>query len=426
MGLLLKNGTVIDPTQKLNQVLDILIVGGTIVKLEKNIKDPAETVIDLKGKIVAPGFIDMHVHLREPGQEQKETIKTGSRAAAAGGFTTIACMANTNPVADDVSMIKHIKEVAQRNAQVNVLPIGACTIGLEGKTITQIGEMQRFGAVAFSDDGKPIENAQVFRRVLEYAGMFNAPVISHSEDLNLSKNGSMNEGFVSTKLGLPGIPHSAESAAVARDIELAYNFGKLHIAHISTKDSVELIRQAKKEGVKVTCETAPHYLVLTEDAVEEYNTNAKMNPPLRTSEDQKELIEAIQDGTIDIIATDHAPHTLDDKNVEFNVASFGIVGLETSIPLIYDRFVKTKLISIERMIELMSCKPAEIFNLAGKGTLKIGNCADITVIDPKLTKKVDKTQFLSKGKNTPFDGWELTGWPVLTVVNGEVKYNSIK
>jgi len=309
---------------------------------------------------------------------------------------------------------------------VNVMPIGACTIGLEGKTITQIGEMQRFGAVAFSDDGKPIENAQVFRRVLEYAGMFNAPVISHSEDLNLSKTGSMNEGIISTRLGLPGIPHSAESAAVARDIELAYNFGRLHIAHISTKDSVELIRQAKKEGVKVTCETAPHYLTLTEEAVGDYDTNAKMNPPLRTEEDRQELIAAIKDGTIDIIATDHAPHTLDDKRVEFNVASFGIVGLETSIPLIYDKFVKTKIISIEKMIQLMSCKPAEIFNLTGKGSLKIGNNADITVIDPKLTKKVDKTQFLSKGKNTPFDGWELTGWPVVTVVNGEVKYNSIK
>lgn len=426
MGLLLKNGQVVDPSQKLNQVLDILIVGGTIVKLEKNIKDPAETVIDLKGKIVAPGFIDMHVHLREPGDEQKETIKTGSRAAAAGGFTSVACMANTKPVCDDVSMIKHIKEVANRNAQVNILPIGACTMGLEGQIITQIGEMQRFGAVAFSDDGKPIENAKVFRRVLEYAGMFNAPVISHSEDLNLSKNGSMNEGIISTMLGLPGIPNSAESAAVARDIELAYNFGKLHIAHISTKDSVELIRQAKKEGVKVTCETAPHYLTLTEDAVGDYNTNAKMSPPLRTEEDRKELIEAIQDGTIDIIATDHAPHTQDDKNVEFNNASFGVVGLETAIPIIYDKFVKTKLISLERMVELMSTKPAEIFNLTGKGTLAIGNNADITVIDPKMTKKVDKNEFLSKGRNTPFDGWELTGWPVLTIVNGEVKFNRIK
>jgi len=236
----------------------------------------------------------------------------------------------------------------------------------------------------------------------------------------------MNEGIISMQLGLPGIPRSAESAAVARDIELAYNFGKLHIAHISTKDSVELIRQAKTEGVKVTCETAPHYLTLTEEAVGEYNTNAKMNPPLRTEDDRQELIQAIQDGTIDIIATDHAPHTLDDKNVEFNNASFGIVGLETSIPLIYDRFVKTKLISIERMIELMSAKPAEIFGLIGKGSLAIGNNADITVIDPKMTKKVDKTQFLSKGKNTPFDGWELTGWPVLTIVNGEVKFNRLK
>ncbi len=425
MQILLKNGLLVDPSQKLHQELDILIVGSTIVKVGKNIKDPAEEVYNLKGKIVAPGFIDMHVHLREPGFEEKETIKTGARAAVAGGFTSIGCMANTNPVADDVSLIKHIKEVAIRNGIVNVLPIGACTEGLKGQTITQIGEMQRFGAVAFSDDGRPIENALVLRRLLEYAGMFKAIIILHCEDLSLSKNGSMNEGEVSTRLGLPGIPRSAESSAIARDLELAKNFGRVHIAHVSTKESVDIIRNAKKQGVKVTCETAPHYLTLTEDAVENYDTNAKMSPPLREEKDRLALIEGIKDGTIDIIATDHAPHTQDDKRVEFNLASNGIVGLETAVPLFYDKFVKTKQLTIDKMIDIMSCQPSKIFDL-GKGTLEVGATADITVIDPKLTRIVDKTLFFSKGKNTPFNGWELTGWPVLTIVNGEVKHNRLK
>ncbi len=423
MKILLKNGTLINPAGKITGKKDILINENLIEKIADKIKEDKETEsYDLAGKLVCPGFIDMHVHLREPGNEEKETIKTGSKAAAAGGFTSIACMANTDPVADDVSMIKHIKEVAARNAQVNVFPVGACTKGLEGKQMTQIGEMQRFGAIAFSDDGRPIENARVFRRVLEYAAMFKAPVISHSEDLNLSHGGSMNEGTVSTKLGLPGIPRSAESAAVARDIELSYNFGPLHIAHISTTDSVDLIREAKKEGVAVTCETAPHYLVLTEEAVEGYNTNAKMNPPLRTEQDRQTLLNALNDGTIDIIATDHAPHTLDDKRVEFNKASFGIVGLETAIPLIYDKLVKTKIITVERMVELMSSRPAEIFNIVNRGILQEGFFADITVIDPALSKKVDKKEFLSKGRNTPFDGWLLSGWPVMTIVGGKIKY----
>lgn len=426
MKLLLKNGTLINPAGKISGKKDILINENLIEKIADSIKADKETeVYDLAGKLVCPGFIDMHVHLREPGNEEKETIKTGSKAAAAGGFTSVACMANTYPVADDVSMIKHIKEVAARNAQVNVFPIGACTKGMEGTQMTQIGEMQRFGAIAFSDDGRPIENARVFRRVLEYAAMFKAPVISHSEDLNLSYGGSMNEGTVSARLGLPGIPRSAESSAVARDIELSYNFGPLHIAHISTADSVDLIREAKIEGVAVTCETAPHYLVLTDEAIEGYNTNAKMNPPLRTEQDRQILLAALNDGTIDIIATDHAPHTLDDKRVEFNKAAYGIVGLETAVPLIYDKLVKTKIITIERMVELMSSRPAAIFNIADRGILQEGFCADITVIDPTLTKKVDKKEFLSKGRNTPFDGWLLSGWPVLTIVGGKIKHQLI-
>jgi dihydroorotase len=421
MKILLKQGTVVDPSQNLNAKMDILIEDGFICAVKKSITCKVDVTYDCTGKIVAPGFIDMHVHLREPGFEEKETIKTGSKAAVAGGFTSIACMANTNPVADDVAIIKHIREVSERNKIVNVLPIGACTIGLEGQHITQMGEMQRFGAVAFSDDGKPIANAQVMRKVLEYAGMFKAIVISHSEDMALAGHGSMNEGVLSTKLGLPGIPRAAETTMIARDIELAKNFGAVHIAHISTKESVDLIRQAKKIGAPITCETAPHYLALTEDAVDGYNTNAKMNPPLRTEADRLALIDGLKDGTIDIIATDHAPHTYDNKNVEFNLAANGIVGLETSIPLVYTKLVKTKLITLDKMVELMSTVPAKIFGLP-KGTLKEGSIADITVFDPAAERKVDKKKFYSKGKNTPFDGWKLSGWPHLTIVKGAVKY----
>lgn len=424
MSLLLKNCLVVDPAQNINkETLDIFIDGGIIQKLEKNCKTKADQTIDLEGRIVAPGFIDMHVHLREPGYEEKETIKTGSKAAAAGGFTSIACMANTNPVADDVAIIKHIREVAERNGIVNVLPIGACTVGLKGEHLTQIGEMQRFGAVAFSDDGMPIANAQVMRKVLEYAHMFNAIVISHCEDIALVNGGSMNEGFLSTKLGLPGIPRAAETAMVLRDIALANNFGRVHIAHISTKESVEVIRQAKHNGAPITCETAPHYLTLTEDAVDGYNTNAKMSPPLRKEQDRLAIIDGLKDGTIDIIATDHAPHTQDNKRVEFNLAANGIVGLETAIPLLYTRLVKTGIISLERFVEASSTAPSRIFGL-GKGTLAVGSVADITIFDPNITKKVDKTKFYSKGKNTPFDGWELSGWPYMTIVKGVVKFTA--
>ncbi|MDR2431280.1 MAG: dihydroorotase [Candidatus Margulisbacteria bacterium] len=421
--LLLKNGTVVDPAQNIHAKLDLLIEDGWIAGLKEKITAPGAEVRDLRGKYVAPGLIDMHTHLREPGQEEKETIKTGSKAAVAGGFTSIACMANTDPVADDVSIIKHIKEVAERSGIVNVLPIGACTLGLKGEHITQIGEMQRFGAAAFSDDGQTIASALVLRRALEYASMFGAIVISHCEDKSLANGGSMNEGFLSTKLGLPGLPRAAETIMVARDIELAKNFGRLHLAHISTQESLELIRRAKKQKAPVTCETAPHYLLLTEEAVGAYNTSAKMNPPLRQEQDRLALIDALKDGTIDIIATDHAPHTLDNKRVEFNLAAFGIAGLETALPLLYTHLVKKNIISLDRLIELMSVNPAKIFGL-NKGTLKIGAPADVTVIDPDAEKKVDKTKFYSKGKNTPFDGWRLSGWPALTIVGGRIKYTS--
>lgn len=423
--LLLKNGIVVDPSQKLNAKMDILIADGKISALKTSITDKDAEVFDLKGKFITPGLIDMHVHLREPGQEEKETIKTGSKAAVAGGFTSIACMANTDPVADDVSIIKHIKEVAARNGIVHVLPIGACTLGLKGEHISQLGEMQRFGAVAFSDDGKTIGNALVFRRVLEYAKMFSAIVISHCEDHTLTNGGSMNEGFLSTKLGLPGIPRAAETTAVARDIELAKNFGRIHLAHISAQESLALIRQAKKQKAPITCETAPHYLLLTENAVGEYDTNAKMSPPLREESDRQALIAALQDGTIDIIATDHAPHTLDNKRVEFNLASFGIVGLETALPLLYTHLVQTKKITLDRLIELLSVNPAKIFGLP-KGTLQVGAAADLTVIDPRTERKVDKTKFYSKGKNTPFNGWKLSGWAAMTIVDGQIKYTQEK
>ena len=421
--LLLQNGIVVDPSQQLEQKLDVLIEDGKIRALQERLTDKDAQVFDLQGKYVVPGLIDMHTHLREPGQEEKETIKTGSKAAVAGGFTSIACMANTDPVADDVSIIKHIKEVAERNGIVNVLPIGACTLGLQGKHITQIGEMQRFGAVAFSDDGQPIADTLVLRRVLEYTNMFGAIVISHCEDKALANGGSMNEGALSTRLGLPGLPRAAETVMVARDIEMAKNFGRLHLAHISAQESLALIRQAKKQKAPITCETAPHYLLLTEEAVGEYNTNAKMNPPLRKEQDRQALIDALKDGTIDIIATDHAPHTLDNKRVEFNLAAFGIVGLETALPLLYTHLVQTKIITLTRLIELLSVNPAQIFGLH-KGTLAAGAAADITVIDPDTVRAVDKTKFYSKGKNTPFDGQRLCGWADLTIVGGQLKYSA--
>ncbi len=421
--ILLKNGQVISPADKLNGVYDILIDNGVIAEINKKITSKAEEVLDLKGKLVFPGFIDMHVHLREPGYEEKETIKSGSRAAASGGFTQIAAMPNTNPLADEASVIKYVKDTGERIGLVEVHPIGAVTRGCEGEFITQMGEMTRAGAVAFSDDGRPVMNAQVMRKALEYASLFKKRIISHTEDINLSNKGAMNEGTIATTIGLPGIPNAAEEVQVAREIILAKYFGQVHIAHLSTPFGAELVKLAKKKGIDITCEVTPHHLILNDALAENYDSNTRVSPPLRSETDRQALLKYLQDGTIDMIATDHAPHTYDDKNVEYIYAANGISGIETAAAIVYSKLVLPGIISLERMAELMSVNPAKIFGLDG-GSLKKGSKANITVLDPKESKKVLPDNFKSKGRNTPLKGWELQGWPFITIVRGRVVYQN--
>ncbi len=417
--LLIKNGLVIDPANKLEDIRDVLIENGKIIKVEKDIHVPHADVIDAKNLIVAPGLVDIHVHFRQPGQENKETIKSGSLAAAAGGFTSVACMANTNPPIDNLGTVELVKTIAKNDAIINVYPVAAVTKEMKGAELTEMGELAEAGVVAFSDDGLPITDAMVMRRALEYSSMFDKPILVHEEDPNLCCGGHMNEGEVSTRIGIPGKSPLSESVMVARDLILAKHSGKVHFCHMSSGESIRLIRKAKQEGLKVSAETAPHYLVLTEEAVEGYNTHAKMAPPLRTKVDLEELIKGIQDGTIDCIATDHAPHTRDDKNVEFNKAANGIIGLETALPVVANHLVHKKIISWSKLIELMSLNPARIVGLA-KGTLSVGADADIVLIDPNLEKKVDVNLFKSKGRNCPFDGWPLKGWPVKTICGGQI------
>jgi len=417
--ILIKNGLVIDPANKLEEVRDVLIENGKIIKVEKDIHVPHAEVIDAKNLIVAPGLVDIHVHFRQPGQENKETIKSGSLAAAAGGFTSVACMANTNPPIDNLGTVELVKTIAKNDAVINVYPVAAVTKGMLGAELTEMGELAQAGVVAFSDDGLPITDAMVMRRALEYSSMFDKPILVHEEDPNLCCGGHMNEGEVSTRIGVPGKSPLSESVMVARDLILAKHSGKVHFCHMSSGESIRLIRKAKQEGLKVSAETAPHYLVLTEEAVEGYDTHAKMAPPLRTKADLEELIKGIQDGTIDCIATDHAPHTRDDKNVEFNKAANGIIGLETALPVVANHLVHKKIISWSKLIELMSLNPARIVGLA-KGTLSVGADADIVLIDPNLEKKVDVNLFKSKGRNCPFDGWPLKGWPVKTICGGNI------
>jgi len=417
--ILIKNGLVIDPANKIEEIRDVLIENGKIIKVEKNIHVPHAEVIDAKNLIIAPGLVDIHVHFRQPGQENKETIKSGSLAAAAGGFTSVACMANTNPPIDNLGTVELVKTIAKNDAVINVYPVAAVTKGMLGAELTEMGELAEAGVVAFSDDGLPITDAMVMRRALEYSSMFDKPILVHEEDPNLCCGGHMNEGEVSTRIGVPGKSPLSESVMVARDLILAKHSGKVHFCHMSSGESIRLIRKAKQEGLKVSAETAPHYLVLTEEAVEGYNTHAKMAPPLRTKVDLEELIKGIQDGTIDCIATDHAPHTRDDKNVEFNKAANGIIGLETALPVVANHLVHKKIISWSKLIELMSLNPARIVGLA-KGTLSVGADADIVLIDPNLEKKVDVNLFKSKGRNCPFDGWPLKGWPVKTICGGNI------
>ncbi len=421
MNILIKNGHIIDPANKVDGKLDILIADGKIAKLGAagSISSPDAQVIDAAGKLVVPGLIDMHVHLREPGFEYKETIASGTAAAKAGGFTSVCCMPNTNPVNDNRSVTEFILSQAEREGAARVFPIGAITKGSKGEELSEMGELRAAGCVAVSDDGRPVMNAAIMRRAMEYARVFDLLVVSHCEDSSLSAKGVMNEGFVSTELGLRGIPRSAEDVMTARDLSLAELTGaRVHIAHVSTAGSVELLRAAKARGVKVTAETCPHYFTLTDEAVRGYNTMAKMNPPPRTADDVAAIKAGLRDGTIDVIVTDHAPHGMDEKSGEFDYAPFGIVGIETALGLSL-KLVQDGVLSMQQLIERMSMAPARIIR-SGGGTLSAGSVADITIIDPDLTWKVDASQFRSRSKNTPFDGWKLTGRAVRTIVGGRI------
>lgn len=417
--LLIRGGRVIDPRNKLDAVLDILVEGQHIRQVGKDLKVGKEIdLINAAGLVVTPGLIDVHVHLREPGQEEKETIATGTAAAAMGGFTSVACMPNTVPPLDNVSQIQFVLMKAQSEGYVRVFPIGAITKGQEGAELTEIGAMLRAGCIAISDDGKPVSNAKLFRRALEYAKTFGLTVIDHCEDEDLAKGGVMNEGKLAALLGLKGIPRQAEYIMVGRNIALCELTGaRLHLAHMSTKESVALVREAKKRGLPITAETCPHYFTLTEEAVSGYDTHAKMNPPLRTEEDRLAILEGLADGTLDIIASDHAPHTSAQKAREFDNAPFGIIGLETTLGLVLTRLVQDKIMSLTAAIAAMTDAPARAFNLSG-GHLSPGAPADITLIDLKAKHTVD--QFASKSQNSPFKGWTLQGKAVATLVGGQL------
>ncbi|MBI1950273.1 MAG: dihydroorotase [Acidobacteria bacterium] len=407
--------------------MDLLIVDGRIAERRPSGQGkgglPAGTkVVDAATQWVCPGLVDMHVHLREPGGEHKETIETGTKAAAAGGFTSVACMPNTDPWNDSLSVTEYIVAEARRRGVVNVYPIGCVSKGGRGEELAEIGDMVRSGAVAVSDDGLPVGNSYLLRMAMEYTKIFGIPLIDHCEDRMLSASGVMNEGYYSTVLGLKGIPAAAEEVAVGTDLALAgLTGGKLHIAHLSTRGSLEKVRRARRDGLQVTCEATPHHLVLTDQAVadSDYDPNTKMNPPLRSEEDRQALVLGLKDGTIDAIASDHAPHHLDEKLVEFDDAPFGIAGLETSVPLVLDRFVRPGVVTPARFVELMSLNPSRILGI-GKGTLAIGADADVTIIDPEAERKVDVTRHQSKSRNTPFHGWTLRGWPVATIVGGRL------
>jgi dihydroorotase len=422
MNLLITGARVLDPSQELDATLDILIEGGSIARVDKKIKAANVETIDASGLIATPGFIDLHTHLREPGQEHKETIATGTRAAVTGGYTAVCAMANTVPPNDERAVTEMMRAEAARNGWCRVYPIGAVSKGLKGEELAELADLHAAGCVAVSDDGKPVWNAQLMRRALEYCSMLGMPVIAHEEDANLVEGGVMHEGYYSTLLGMRGIPAASEETLVARDVILArLTSAHVHIAHLSTAGAVDIVRRARAEGVKVTCEVTPHHIALGDDAVQTFSTNLKMNPPLRSEAHRQALIEGIADGTIDAIATDHAPHHFDEKNVEFDLAPFGVTGLETAFAVCYDRLVREKVIGLSRLIELLSTGPARVFNLPG-GTLRKGSLGDVTLLDLDARYQVTK-DFQSKAANSPFVGETLQGRAVATIVGGVLKHD---
>ena len=424
--LLLKGGRVVDPAQGIDATLDVLIAEETIAAVGPRLQPRGARVLEMKGLVVCPGFIDIHAHLREPGREDKETIATGTRAAAAGGFTAVCAMPNTDPVNDQAGITRSILEKARAEGVARVYPIGAITRGSKGEEISEYGDLRAAGCVAVSDDGRPVASARVMRRALEYAKAFDLVVIDHCEEPTLSEKASMNEGPVSTVLGLRGAPAAGEAMMVERDVLLAeLTGGRLHVAHVSAAPSVDSVRRGKARGVRVSAEATPHHLLLTDEAVREsgYDTATKVNPPLRSEGDRQALLAGLRDGTIDCIATDHAPHTVDDKKVEYDQAAFGMVGLETAVALCLDRLVGAGLVELPHLVTLLATNPARVLGLPG-GTLALGAPADVTVLDLGKKRQVDPTHFESKSRNTPFGGWILKGWPAMTIVGGRVAWKS--
>jgi dihydroorotase len=426
MKLMLKGGRVIDPAAGRDGTFDVLIDGGRIARIGKDLPvEGAEVLAIQPGWIVAPGLVDIHVHLREPGQEHKETIATGVASAVAGGFTAVACMPNTDPVNDHAGITQFILKKAAEARLARVYPIGAVSLGSRGEQLAELGEQKAAGCIAFTDDGRPVASALLMRRALEYAGMLGVPIIDHCEDPSLKGDGVAHEGFIASALGLRGIPGAAEAVMVERDISLAELTGAhVHVAHMSARQSLRAVRTGKERGIRVTCEVAPHHFTLTDDALDgpiKYDTNLKMNPPLREAADRDAMLAGIADGTVDVIATDHAPHHADEKLVEFDRAPFGIVGLETAVPVVFDRLVHTGRISLVRMIELLSTNAAKLIGVPG-GTLAEGSAADVTVLAPDMPVRIDAASLRSKSKNTPFHGWQFRGGVAATIVDGRVVY----
>ncbi len=425
MKLLIKNGRVIDPASKTDETLDILIEGGKIAAINGRIEAGEAEVIDASRLVVCPGFIDMHVHIREPGEEYKEDISTASEAAARGGFTSICAMPNTKPPNDNRGVTEYILSEAKKRARVNIFPVAAITRGLAGEELTDMADLSDAGAVAFSDDGHPVANSLVMRRALEYARFLDKLIIDHCEDKNLTEEGVMHEGEIAYRLGLKGMPAAAEEIMISRDLILAAMTGsRVHIAHLSTKEGLELVRLAKKNGIAVSVEVTPHHLILTDKNLTNYDSNLKVNPPLRSEEHRQALLEGLKEGLLDVFATDHAPHSPEDKDVEFDRAPFGLIGLETAVSLLLDRFVHRNYISLERFVSMLATRPAELLGLRNKGRVAVGADADLTLLNLRKEITVDVNTFASKSRNCPFHGWKLKGAVAMTLVGGRVVYRA--